>query len=91
MASQELFLTQMLAAPFCIIRAIALSGYEVQHFDKFHLLKLTSSFSYTGTKFPFSVCMDICHKNGLGSISKDFLDSVRLCIKTSWGHRPHQE
>lgn len=46
-----LFFIQMLPGQFFITVAIALSGYEIQHLNKTHLLRLTTSFSHTGTKF----------------------------------------
>lgn len=56
-ALQELFLTQMLAGQFFITRPIALPCYEIRHFGETYLLRLTSSFRHTGTKFAFFACM----------------------------------
>lgn len=68
---QELFLTEMLTGQFFITRAIAFSGYEIQHFNKTHLLRLTSSFSHTGAKFAFSCFHRHANvKNYLGIISR---------------------
>lgn len=43
---QGLFCTQVLSGQFFDTKAIALSGCEIKHFYKTHLLRLTSSFSH---------------------------------------------
>lgn len=89
------FFTQRLThRPVFITKAIALSDYEILHFDKTDLLRLTSSFSHIGSRFAFFCFMGVWIKKIPSTAFQKILcvdSSVRLCIKTYWGHRVQQE
>lgn len=59
MALQELFFYTEAHRLVFITKAIALSDYEILHFDKTDLLRLTSSFSHIGTRFAFFCFMGV--------------------------------